>query len=58
MTIDEDIDECPICMDNQSDIVTDCGHQLCHKCHEHINIKKICHMCRHKICDFFIIKIY
>jgi hypothetical protein len=53
---EKEIEECPICMNNKSNIVTDCDHQLCLDCFQQINKTKICHICRHDIVDFFIIK--
>jgi hypothetical protein len=44
-------EECPICMENISDVITDCGHKLCYNCYEKINNK--CHMCRNDIKTFF-----
>jgi hypothetical protein len=54
--IDKDIEECPICMEVQSNIITDCNHQLCLECCQHIYKTKTCHICRHDISDFFIIE--
>jgi ankyrin repeat protein len=55
MVIMKNIEECPICLENISNVITDCCHQLCLDCCQHINKTKICHICRHDIIDFYLI---
>ena len=57
-----DIEICPICYQNQSDIITNCKHQYCNKCiqklssrFEEINEIK-CPLCRKTNLDFYKLK--
>jgi ankyrin repeat protein len=54
-SIDSEIIECPICIEKISNVITDCNHQLCIDCCQHINKSKICHMCRSDITEFYFI---
>ena len=53
-----EIEECPICIDKNSQVITNCNHTFCIKC-----IKKVCETenkcptCRTKITDMYVIKI-
>ena len=52
---DDNINQCPICMDNViTNVLAPCGHCLCNKCKA--NIKTTCFVCRARI--YNIIKIY
>jgi len=46
-----EIEECPICMNNVSSIITDYNHQLCTDCYHKMN--NICHMCRNNVETYF-----
>jgi ankyrin repeat protein len=54
--LDGVIVECPICFEIESDIITDCNHQLCIKCCQHIHKKNVCHMCRNNIKKYYLIE--
>lgn len=46
------IDICPICLENQSDVITECNHQYCNECINSLNNKNeffICALCRSNI---------
>jgi hypothetical protein len=49
--VDYEVEECPICMECISNIITDCKHQLCRKCCYKIN--NVCHMCRNNVKTYF-----
>jgi ankyrin repeat protein len=56
--INKDIEECPICMDTNSEIITECNHQLCSHCYYKMKTTtNICHICRHNITKYFSIEI-
>lgn len=51
----EDVNLCPICMDNYiTNVISPCGHCVCKKCKE--NIKYTCFICRARVNN--LIKIY
>lgn len=48
----ENIDKCPICLDENSKLITDCNHQFCEECLNNLNNKNIhfkCPLCRKDI---------
>lgn len=53
--IDKNIELCPICMEQNSDMISDCCHQLCIKCLEKLKENK-CVICRNNVKEYFKIK--
>ena len=48
----ENIDKCPICIDKQSDVITNCNHHYCFSCLDMLNKKNHilnCALCRNNI---------
>lgn len=48
----KNIDKCPICLDENSKLITDCNHQFCEECLNNLNNKNIhfrCPLCRKDI---------
>lgn len=55
----ECIDKCPICLDNESELITECDHQYCTECLNHVNNKNYsfnCPLCRADINTIKLIK--
>ena len=58
-TFTNHIDKCPICIDVESNIITNCNHQYCNECIKNLNNKNlnfICPLCRTEISELKHIK--